>query len=46
MKRLFYAKGMLFILNFALFALIMGNTVVAAEEPKRVVIVPFKINAA
>ena len=44
MKTSFYEKGMLFILCFALFALIIGNTVVASE-PKRVVIVPFKINA-
>ena len=45
MKTSFYEKGMLFILCFSLFALIIGNTVVAASEPKRVVIVPFKINA-
>ncbi len=45
MKRLFYVKSWFFILCFLLFALIIGNTVVAASEPKRVVIVPFKINA-
>jgi len=45
LKRLFYVKSWFFILCFALFALIIGNTVVAAAEPKRVVIVPFKINA-
>ncbi len=45
MKRLFYVKNWFFILCFSLFALIMGNTFVAASEPKRVAIVPFKINA-
>ena len=45
MKRLFYVKSWFFLLCFLLFALIIGNTVVAAAEPKRVVIVPFKINA-
>ncbi len=45
MKRLFYVKSWFFILCFSVFALIMGNIVVAAAEPKRVVIVPFKINA-
>jgi TolB-like protein len=45
LKTSFYAKGMLFILCFSVFALIMGNTVVAASELKRVVIVPFKIKA-
>jgi TolB-like protein len=45
LKRLFYVKSWFFILCFLLFALIIGNTVVAASEPKRVVIVPFKINA-
>ncbi len=45
MKTSFYTKGMFFILCFSLFALIIGNTFVAASEPKRVAIVPFKINA-
>jgi len=45
LKKSFYTKGMLFILCFALFALIIGNSDIAASEPKRVAIVPFKINA-
>ena len=45
MKKSFYTKGMFFILCFSVFALVIGNAVVAAAEPKRVVIVPFKVNA-